>query len=235
VGALTAAGNNPGLLPYLANNFDLGAEWYYGPNEYLAADMFLKHVSQFPVPVTHNVTINDVQDPTTGTTAVWARTQFENAPSADVYGVEIGWQQLLFGGLGFQLNGTLVHTTHPYDRYDLSSRFYLPGLVNSANFVGFYENRRFQARIAVNWTGEQLISTSQEQSGGAFGDEPVFIRALTEVDFSARYDITSHVSLFLAARNLSNSEIIEHGRFNNQILNVQDFGRTFTIGVRATL
>ena len=51
VGALTAAGNNPGLLPYLANNFDLGAEWYYGPNEYLAADMFLKHVSQFPVPV----------------------------------------------------------------------------------------------------------------------------------------------------------------------------------------
>ena len=29
VNALTAQGNNPELLPYLSQNFDLGAEWYY--------------------------------------------------------------------------------------------------------------------------------------------------------------------------------------------------------------
>jgi iron complex outermembrane receptor protein len=166
---------------------------------------------------------------------VWAETQFENAPSANVYGVELGWQQMLVGGFGYQWNATLLHTSQPYNRYDLNTRFYLPGLANSVNFVGFYEHRGFRARIAVNWTGEQLIATTQEQSGGAFGDEPVFSRALTQVDFSAQYDITSHVNLFLEALNLSNSEIIEHGRFNNQILNVQDFGRTFTLGVRATL
>jgi iron complex outermembrane recepter protein len=235
VGALTATSNNPALLPYLANNFDLGAEWYYGANEYLEADTFFKHVSQFPEQITRNVTINDAQDPTTGTTAVWAETQFENAPSANVYGVELGWQQMLVGGFGYQLNATLLHTSQPYNRYDLSTRFYLPGLANSANFVGFYEHRGFRARIAVNWTGEQLTATSQEQSGGAFGNEPVFTRALTQVDFSAQYDITSHVNLFLEALNLSNAEIIEHGRFDNQILNIQDFGRTFTLGVRATL
>lgn len=235
VGALTATGNNPALLPYLANNFDLGAEWYYGMNEYLQADAFFKHVSQFPEQQTRTVTINDAQDPTTGTTAVWAETQFENVPSANVYGLEIGWQQMLVRGFGYQLNATLVHTNQPYDRYDLSAQFYLPGLANSANFVGFYENRGFQARIAVNWTGEQLVATTQEQSGGAFGNEPVFTRAVTEIDFSAQYDITSHVNLFFKALNLSDSQIIEHGRFDNQILNVQDFGRTFTMGVRATL
>ena len=234
VGALTATGNNPGLLPYLANNFDLGVEWYYGANEYLEADAFFKHVSQFPEQLTDLVTLNNVEDPTTGTTAVWAETQFKNSPSANVYGLEIGWQQMLIWGLGYQLNGTLVHTNQPYNRYDLSTRFYLPGLANSANFVGFYENRGFQARIAVNWTGEQLIATTQEQSGGAFGNEPVFTRPLAEVDFSAQYDITSHVNVFFKALNLSNSEIVEHGRFDNQILNVQDFGRTFTMGVRAT-
>jgi len=235
VGALTATGNNPGLLPYLANNFDLGAEWYYGPNEYLQADTFFKHVSQFPEQQTHEITINNVQDLTTGTTAVWAETQFENAPSANVYGVEIAWQQMLSGGFGLQLNATVVHTNQPYRRYDLSTRFYLPGLANSANFVGFYENHGFQARIAVNWTGEQLIATTQEQSGGLFGNEPVFTRPLTEVDFSAQYDITRHVNLFFKVLNLTNAEIIEHGRFDNQILNIQDVGRTFTMGVRATL
>ena len=235
VGALTATGNNPGLLPYLSDNFDLGTEWYYGQNEYLAVDGFFKHVSQFPEQTTVNVNINDVKDPTTGTTAVWAKTTFVNAPAANVYGVELAWQQMLGYGFGYQVNGTVVHTNQPYQRYDLTNHFYLPGLANSANLVGFYESHGFQARLAVNWTATQLISTIQEQSGGAFGDEPVFTRPFTEVDFSSQYDFNEHLSVFFKALNLTKSEIIEHGRFDNQILNVQDIGRTFTIGVRAKL
>ena len=48
VGSLTATGNNPYLLPYLANNYDLGAEWYYASNDYVSVDAFMKHVTQFP-------------------------------------------------------------------------------------------------------------------------------------------------------------------------------------------
>jgi TonB-dependent receptor len=235
VGALSFQGNNPNLKPYLADNFDLGAEWYYGQNEYLSIDGFFKHVSQFPEQITQNVTLNNAQDPTTGTTAVWAETIFVNAPSANVDGVEIGWQHMLPLNFGFQVNGTVVHTNEPYNRYNLNTQFYLPGLANSANFVAFYQNYGFQARLAVNWTAEQLIATTQEQSGGAFGNEPVFTRAYTEVDFSTSYDINDHVSLFFKALNLTDSEVIEHGRFNNQILNVQDIGRVFTMGVRAKL
>ena len=235
VGALTAQGNNPGLLPYLADNFDLGSEWSYGQNEYVSVDGFFKHVMQFPEQITTNVAINNVQDPTTGTTAVWAETTFVNAPAANVDGVEIGWQHMLPLNFGFQVNGTIVHTNEPYDRYSLKTQFYLPGLADSANFVAFYQNYGFQARLAVNWTAEQLVSTIQEQSGGAFGNEPVFTRAYTEVDFSTSYDINEHVSLFFKALNLTDSEVIEHGRFDNQILNVQDIGRTFTMGVRAKL
>ena len=36
-----------------------------------------------------------------------------NSPSANVYGAEIGWQQMLIYGFGYQLNGTLVHTNRP--------------------------------------------------------------------------------------------------------------------------
>src|SRR5581483_158052 len=163
VGSLGLSGNNPGLLPYVANNFDLGAEWYYGRNEYLSVDTFFKHVSQFPEQQTVNVTIPGVIDPTTGQLAEWAKTTFVNSPTANVEGVEIGWQQMLAYGFGYQLNGTLVHTNEPYNRYNLGLQFFLPGLANSANFVGFYQYGGFQARVAVNWTASQLVATAQEQ------------------------------------------------------------------------
>src|SRR3546814_2944880 len=34
VGALTASGGSPALKPYLSDNFDIAAEWYYQPNSY---------------------------------------------------------------------------------------------------------------------------------------------------------------------------------------------------------
>lgn len=37
--------------------------------------------------------------------------------------------------------------------------------------------------------------------------------------FSTQYDISDHVSLIFKALNLSNSAIIERGRFNNPICN----------------
>ena len=234
-GTLTATAGNPRLLPYLADNFDLGAEWYYGRNEYLAVDTFFKHLTQFPEQTTINTGINNVQDPATGQTAVWAETTFVNAPTANVDGVEVVFQKMLPLGFGVQINGIVVHTNRAYNRHNLGPQFYLPGLANSANLLGCYQNRGFQARLAVNWTAEHLSSTVQEQPSSTFGDEPVFTKAFTEVDLSAEYDITDHVNVFFKALNLSKSEIIEHGRFNNQILNVQDFGRTFTIGVRAKL
>jgi iron complex outermembrane recepter protein len=235
VGALGLTGNNPGLKPYESNNFDLGGEWYYGQNEYLVLDTFFKHVSDFPEQSTVNVTIPGLIDPTTGQTAQWAKTTFVNSPTANVYGAEIGWQKMLVYGFGYQVNGTVVHTNEPYNRYNLGPQFFLPGLANSVNFVGFYQNHGFQARVAVNWTATQLIATTQEQSGGAFGNEPVFTRPFTEVDFSTQYDISDHFSVFFKALNLTDAEVVEHGRFDNQLLNVQDIGRTFTMGVRAKL
>jgi TonB-dependent receptor len=235
VGALGLSGNNPGLKPYVSDNFDLGGEWYYGQNEYLSLDTFFKHVSQFPEQQTVNVTLPGVIDPTTGSIAQWAETTFVNSPTANVYGAELGWQKMLVYGFGYQVNGTLVHTNEPYNRYNTGPQFFLPGLANSVNFVGFYQNRGFQARVAVNWTATQLVATAQEQSGGQFGNEPVFTRPFTEVDFSTQYNINDHVSVFLKALNLTDAEVVEHGRFDNQLLNVQDIGRTFTMGVRAKL
>jgi iron complex outermembrane receptor protein len=235
VGDLAASGNNPNLMPYLSNNFDLGAEWYYARNDYLSADLFFKHVSQFPVSQTVVETINGVMDPTTGQLAKWSTTTYENGPKADVRGIEAGWQQMLKWGFGFQINGTYVKTNAPYNRYALTNVFALPGLSNEANFVGFYQRHGFQARVAVNWRGEELQQFGQTNSGGTFGTEPTFVNSTTEVDFSTSYDINSHVSVFFEGLNLNNALYSTHGRFDNQMLDVVEYGPSLTLGVRAKL
>jgi iron complex outermembrane receptor protein len=241
VNALSATGNNPKLLPYLSQNFDLGAEWYYGSNDYVSLDGFFKHVTQFPVSSVQNVTVPGVIDTAPGSAnfgnpAVFAETTVVNGLQANVTGVEVTWQQMLVGGFGFQVNGTYVHSNRNFDPYSYTTnQFALPGIGNSANLIAFYQNYGFQARIAAQWQGEQLLQLGQEQNGGAFGNEPTYLESNTELDFSSTYDINSHVSVFFEAINLTDNVYHTRGRFSNQTLNVVDYGRSFTFGVRAKL
>jgi iron complex outermembrane recepter protein len=247
VNALTATGNNPALLPYLSNNFDLGAEWYYGANSYVSLDGFFKHVTNFP---TSSVSLlaTSIIDPapavnpqngtplsgTTGKPLVFSETTFTNALSADVHGVEFTLQQMLPYGFGLQVNGTYVHTNKNFDNDALvSNQFALPGVGNSANFIGFYDAHGLQARLTVQWQGTQLLGLGQEQGGGAFGNEPIYLASSTTLDFSTQYQFTKYLAGYFEALNLTNSIYHSYGRFSNQTLNLVETGRSFTVGFRA--
>jgi iron complex outermembrane receptor protein len=241
VNALTAQGNNPKLLPYLSQNFDLGAEWYYASNDYVSVDGFFKHVTQFPVSSVESITVPGVIDtsdlsPNKGNLAVFQQSSLTNGLAANVTGVELTWQQMLAYGFGFQANGTYVHSNANFDPYSLTSnQFAVPGIGHSANLIAFYQDHGFQARVAVQWQGEQLLQIGQEQNGGSFPNEPTYLAANTEVDFSSQYDINNHFNVFFEALNLTDNVYHTRGRFSNQTLNVVDYGRSFVVGVRAKL
>jgi iron complex outermembrane receptor protein len=232
VGALGAAGGNPTLKPFLSDNFDAAAEWYYQRNSYFSVDFFLKNVSNFIVGGVTRQTINGVIDPTTGQPASFAVTSQVNGPDATVRGVEVAWQQV-FGnsGFGFNANATFVGTNKPYDPTNISQTgFAVTGLANSANFVGFYDKNGFQFRTAVNWRDEYLLQFGQVQNTGSFGAEPTFVNAATQIDLSTSYDVTPHFSIFGEITNVNNAQQSTHGRFKNQLLDVYDYGRRFTFG-----
>ncbi len=249
VNALGATGNNPYLLPYLSDNYDLGVEWYYGSNDYVSVDGFVKKVKNFPTSSIQNVTVNIPDpapcsyssggtvvftDPNCGKPMVFPQTTFTNAGSATVHGVEVIWQQMLPLGFGYQINGTYVHSNANFNNYSLTSnQFALPGVGNSANLIAFYQQHGFQARLAVQWQASQLLLLGQEQGGAAFGNEPVYLAANTEVDFSTQYAIDSHLSVYAEAINLTDSIYHTYGRFKNQTLNLVDYGRSYTVGLRA--
>ncbi|KRC82206.1 TonB-dependent receptor [Sphingomonas sp. Root241] len=237
VGALTADGGNPLLQPYLADNFDVAAEWYYQRNSYASVNFFLKNVSNFIVQGTQRQTINGVVDPSTGQAAQFSVSQRVNGPDATVRGVELALQHT-FGdsGFGFIANGTFVETNKPYDRSDISqSGFAVTGLANSANFVGFFDKYGFEFRAALNWRDEYLLQFGQVQNTGAFGAEPTFVNASTQVDLSASYQITENINVFGEALNITNETMSTHGRYNNQLLDVYGYGRRFTAGLRIKL
>ncbi|MHA6718845.1 TonB-dependent receptor [Sphingomonas sp. RS6] len=234
VGALTASGGNPNLKPYLADNFDIGAEWYYQRNSYLSVGFFLKNVSNFIVGGVTRQTINDVVDPTTGQPASFAVSQQVNGPDATVKGVELAWQQV-FGdsGFGFQANATLVDTNRPYDDTNISQTgFAVTGLANSANFVGFYDKAGFQFRAALNWREKYLLQFGQNQNTGSFGAEPTFVNESFQIDLTTSYDFNRNFSVFAEALNVNNNQQSTHGRYSNQLLDVFDYGRRYTLGLR---
>jgi len=234
VGSLTASGGNPDLKPYLADNFDVAAEWYYRPNSYLSVDFFLKNVSNFVVGGVTTRTINNVVDPSTGSLASFSVSQQVNGPDATVRGVEIAWQQV-FGnsGFGFQANATFVNTNKPYDPTNISQTgFAVTGLANSANFVGFYDKNGFQFRAALNWRDKYLLQFGQTQNTSNFGAEPTFVNSSFQLDLSTSYDINKNFSIFGEAQNINNNQQSTHGRFDNQLLDVFDYGRRFIFGAR---
>ncbi|WP_367120047.1 TonB-dependent receptor [Sphingomonas sp.] len=232
-GSLSASGGNPNLTPYLADNYDLGVEWYYARNSYFAVNGFIKNLSNFIVGGVSTQTFPGVIDPFTGSAAQFQVNAKINGPKATVRGVEIAMQQV-FGdsGFGFSVNGTFVNTNRKFDSADISgAAFAITGLANSANFVGFYDKNGFQIRASVNWRDEYLSGLGQGQ-GGTFGAEPVYVDKQIQVDMSASYDITPQLTVFGEATNLNNSTYSTHGRFSNQTLDVWSYGRRFTAGAR---
>jgi TonB-dependent receptor len=237
VGALTASGGNPQLMPYLSDSVDLGAEWYYAQNSYASVDVFNKNVTNFIVQGTKQDNINGVIDPTTGAPAVFTIASNVNGPTANVYGAEFAVQHVFDDtGWGFQANATVVGTNKPYDPTNITiSGFAVTGLADSANLVGFYDKDGFQARLAVTWQDASLVQFGQAQNGSKFGTEPTFVNASTIVDFSTSYDFTEHFNVYFTANNLTDANYSTHGRFTEQVLDVVDYGRRFTLGLHYKL
>jgi TonB-dependent receptor len=232
-GSLTANGGNPDLKPYLSDNFDFAAEWYYQQNSYAAINVFVKDVTNFSVQGTARQTV-PVTDPSTGRDAVYTVSSRVNGPSATVDGVEIAWQHV-FGdtGFGFNANVTLVDTDRPYDKEDTStSGFAITGLANSANFVGFYDKNGFEARLAANWRDEYLLQFGQNQNSSLFGTEPTFVNSSLQVDVSTSYQLTEQLNVYFEALNVTNETMSTHGRYDNQLLDVFAYGRRYALGVR---
>ena len=75
VGQRKIVSGNPGLSPYIADNFDLSAEYYYAEGSYVSVGYFKKIVDNFLVKSSSKVEIDGIRDVYAGPRAEEARAQ----------------------------------------------------------------------------------------------------------------------------------------------------------------
>lgn len=255
-GPYQAARGNPGLLPYISDNFDLSAEWYYDEGSYVSVSGFKKFVDNYittgvvnesiigangqPLtdPSTAGVNPPDVDgdglsDPVTGgpndPVAIFNVSTVENGEAAEVEGLEFAVQHL-FGdtGFGVQANYTYVSGDVEFDSSSLTQEVALLGLSDSANLVAFYEKHGFTGRIAYNWRDEFLFAVDQLRQPG----EPVFVEEYGQWDFSVGYDVNEHFNVFVEGLNITDEISTAHGRYDEQFLYAYHGGPRYVFGVR---
>ena len=74
-GERTGTAGNPDLQPFMADNIDLSAEWYYDEGSYVSAGFFYKQVDDFIVDVITTRPVGNLRDPSQGPRADLARQQ----------------------------------------------------------------------------------------------------------------------------------------------------------------
>jgi iron complex outermembrane recepter protein len=228
------------LRPFDSSNFDLALEWYYDNASHLAASYFRKKVDNFIISTVSELTFDQVKDPSTGddpnhpdandNIASFELTQPINGETATVDGWELAIQHNFANtGFGVLANMTIVDSNAQLDRNDVTQKFALTGLSDSQNFIAYYENDLVQLRLAWNHRDGFLQSLVQIQGG-----EPTFVKGYHQLDFSASYVVDENISFFFEGINITEQVVGKHGRYDNQLLLVQDTGARYALGLRGS-
>lgn len=207
LGTNTGTASNPDLKPLLAWNYDLGVEWYLGPEALVSATLFRKDLNSLVETMRSSVEINIPASPngnTPASTEIVDLARPVNGKNASVTGVELSAQSPFtflpnpLDGFGGILNYTFADSEAQFqDKTDVRS-FTLPGLSrHSYNAILYYQTKRLDARLAYNWRSHYL------QEPFASGGNPLYNDDYGQLDFSVTYNVNENLAVHLKGINLT--------------------------------
>lgn len=218
---------NVNIKPYTSLNYDAGLEWYIDKASYISLDLFHKKVSNFTTTIT---TVEDILG------FPFHVTRPVNLNSAKVKGAEFTFNYQIQDSQSF-LDGFGVATNYTYASSDATispeiiattGKFAIPGMGNSYNASLYYQRFGLQARLAWNWRAHYL-STLANYEG-----YPGTTKSYGQLDFSASYQLTPHLSVFFDGTNLNGERIARYQIYKNMMNYVETNGRTYMLGVRGS-
>jgi TonB-dependent receptor len=221
---LTATGGNPNLEPFEALQYDLTFEWYTSPSSAFVAGAFYKDISRF---IQTQMTHFQYGGQT------YLLSSKVNGGTAYVRGVELAWQQVFsglpapFDGLGMQVNYTWTDSEANYVDGEASFKDALEGVAkNSYNIVGFYEKGPLSARLSYSWRDDIVnsVGTADVATNNT--------KAYGTLDGNLSWQINDVLAIYANAINLT-GEAQQMYVGNNLFTGYTDYGRTYSIGLRA--
>ncbi|MGK0239916.1 MAG: iron complex outermembrane receptor protein [Candidatus Pelagisphaera sp.] len=244
----TANSSNPNLNPYLSDQIDLTAEWYYQEDSMVALNLFKKQLTGFlerqttTIPFNQTgININDL-DPNifidlTPDTLITNSTTVNSDELREIEGLEFVLQHpldFIVDGLGFYGNYSLINSSDVILRSGaVEVVTAIQGLSpNLFNLVLYYESDRFSIRGSYNWRDAFTTST------GLNGTQP----DLRTRDAVGQYDLSAQIplpgfddlQLTFEAINLTNSKEFEYFGIPERNRRYAGTGRQYFIGMRGT-
>ena len=162
-----------------------------------------------------------------GEQEVYTVSRPRNGESARITGYELALTHIWDNGFGVSANATFVDSNVELGA-DTATSFALEGLGDSQNVVVFYEAERWQARVAFN-NREGFLRLVDN----TFNGEPVNTETFGQWDISASYDVNDDWTVFFEGINITEEELVQTGRFRDQIFNIEDNGSRYALGFRA--
>ncbi len=231
---------NPYLRPWEATVFNIAAEWYPTETSLISFGYFHMDIASF--------TFSDVQqNPSLPDSDGVVRRGAEertiaNGAGGMVQGYEFSYQQS-FDFLPSFLSNTGVTFNYTYSPSESPADEVLPNgevapfnntAEDQANLVLWYQDDRFEARIAANYLGEQYqgmtsgwMWTPENDADGM----PRFLNSTLFVDLTASYYLMDNLQLTLAVNNLLEEDNIAYTQWSDFVDSYDIFERRITAGM----
>jgi TonB-dependent receptor len=218
---------NPALEATKAVNADLSLEKYLPKVGIVSGSIFYKNITDFIFTQTTNVAFEGEN---------FQQFQRVNGAKAQVYGVEVAFQrQLTF--LPSFLKYLGIYSNYSYtgssvDNPDFTNINTLPGAPKHIlNASLAFDNKRFMARVAFNYTSEFLDSEETILTPGIerYYDEVYYL------DANASFVINKNFRIFAEANNLLNQPLRYFAGTRERTNQTEFYGSRFQFGLKYDL
>jgi iron complex outermembrane receptor protein len=219
---LTGTGGNPDLKPIKAGTYNLSYEWYYAPQAMAAISVFYMDLSSYIGFGTHKASYVNQLLTGHGGAPVYSDYSITSPinTSGHSEGVEIQWEQPIYGGFGIQTNFTYA------DGVDNAGGPLVGDAKVTTNLTAYYENEWLSTRLTYGYRSKMLIgldrSTAEYQSPGDF------------LNASVQVTITDNISATFDALNIANRKL-RYTQGASEPRAIYDNGRQFYAGLRFKL
>jgi iron complex outermembrane receptor protein len=213
----TGNGGNPNLKPIRSTNFDLAMEWYFAPRSLLQAGVFYMDLTNYVSFGTAPTVYHDIR---TGTDQVYNVSSPINS-SGHVGGVELAWQQPIWGGFGALANYTYA------DGHETGGGELVGTSRHTANLSGYFENDRFNARL--NYTFRSAFFNGLDRSSAQHQDDTGTLSA------SIGFKINNNLTLSFDAMNLNDPTLKYYAANRDQPTAFYNNGRQYYLTLRGRL
>ncbi|GAA4877807.1 TonB-dependent receptor [Ferrimonas pelagia] len=222
---------NPDLDPFLAWQYDLGMEYYFGEDgsSVFGVGLFYKDVENFTLSEKRDVLLTDLDLPSDilGMMPDDGRSYelktYRNGGSATIKGAEVNFQTpftfLPQGWDGFGVNMNYTYTDSQYEDLDGNARPFPGSSKNTANATVYYEQDKFSTRFSYNYRDDYLLDADEQKYGAGGG----------RLDFALRYYLDNGLRLTFDVMNITGEK--ESHYYNNatQFAQLDNEGRIYSV------